>query len=100
MEGTREGRGKREEGRGDRLEAGTSSLFPLPSYSLLDRLEIRHDRLPPRLEERRQHHLLAERRRVLVHGEAGALGGDLEEHPVRLAEVEAPEVVAVHLAAV
>ena len=59
----------------------------------------RLDRRAPALEEGRQRQPLAERLQRLVDGEAGAVGGDLEEDAVRLAEVERAEVVAVDLAA-
>src|SRR4051812_32937320 len=78
--------------------ASLISPSPHPRASI-DRLERRHDLVPLRLEERREHHLLAERRHVLVHAEAGAVGRDLEQDSVRLAEVETAEPVAVDLAA-
>ena len=53
-----------------------------------------------RLQERRQRQRLAERVQRLVGGEAGAVGGDLEQDAVRLAEIEAAEIEAVDLAAV
>src|SRR6185436_17691335 len=62
--------------------------------------EVRDDLGPPRLQERRQHDGLAECGLVLVHRETGAVRGDLEEDSIRLAEVQAPEPEAVHLAAV
>src|SRR5690606_5106473 len=62
----------------------------------VDGLERPHDLPASGLQEGREHHLLAERGRVLVHREAGALRRDLEEHAVRLAQVEAAEPVAVH----
>src|SRR3954466_10213266 len=71
-----------------------------PEPPSINRLQIRHDLLSLRLEERRQHHLLAERCLILVHPEARSVGGDLEQDPIRLAEVEAAEPVPVHLAAV
>ena len=43
----------------------------------------------------RQHERLSEMGRVLVPGEAGLVGGDLEQHPARRAEVDRPEIVAV-----
>src|SRR3712207_6499064 len=49
--------------------------------------------LAPSLEEGGQREPLAEVGCVLVRGEAGAVCGDLEEHPARLAEVDRPEVV-------
>src|SRR5215468_10343321 len=51
-------------------------------------------------QERRQRQSLAELVEGFVGGEAGAVGGDLEEDAVRLAEVEALEVEAVDLATV
>ena len=60
-----------------------------------DRLQAGFDLGAVGLEEGRQRESLAEVRRVLVGGEAGAVGGDLEEDAARLAEVERLEVVAV-----
>src|SRR6185295_14898248 len=51
----------------------------------------RLDLLPLRLEPRGQDQPLAEMRRILVHREPGPLGGDLEEHPTRLFEVDRAE---------
>ena len=51
-------------------------------------------------EERRQHQLLAELVHRLVGREARAVGRDLEQDAVRLAEIEAAEIEAVDLAAV
>src|SRR5690606_31834419 len=45
-----------------------------------------------RLEPRREHELPAERVRGLVHREARPVRGDLQQQPVRRAEVDAPEV--------
>ena len=48
-------------------------------------------------EEGRQLQPSAERRHWLVDGEAGDIGGDLEQHPAGLAEIDRAEVVAVAL---
>ena len=53
--------------------------------------------LAMRLEEARQLQMLAERLDRLVDGEAGDVGGDLEQHAAGLAEVDRAEVVAVLL---
>src|SRR4051794_38256057 len=66
----------------------------------VDGLESRDDLLAPGLEEWRQHHLLAKRGLVLIHAEARPLRRNLEQNTVRLAEVEAAEPEAIHLAAV
>ena len=58
-------------------------------------LESRLDRGTVGLQEGRQREPLAEVLGVLVGGEAGSVGGDLEEDAARLAEVERLEVVAV-----
>src|SRR3954463_12857490 len=73
---------------------------PRARPTLVDRLQSRHDLLASRFEEWWQHDMLSKRCFVLVNGETRAIGRDLEEDAVRLAEVEAAEVVAVHLAAV
>ncbi len=64
------------------------------------RLQPRLDLLALRLQERRQHELFAELVHRLVDAEARAVAGDLEQDAVRLAEVEAAEPEAVHLAGV
>jgi hypothetical protein len=48
------------------------------------------------LRRRREHEPGAERLGRLVHGHARAVGGDLEQHPAGLAEVDRAEVGAVH----
>jgi DNA-binding transcriptional LysR family regulator len=57
------------------------------------------DLLAPPFQERRQGQHLAERVHRLVGGEAWAVSGDLEQDPVRLAEVETAEPEAVDRAA-
>ena len=52
------------------------------------------------LQKRRQRQLFAERFHRLVGGKARAVGGDLEQDAVRLAEIEAAEIEAVDLAGV
>ncbi len=49
------------------------------------------------LEERREREPLSEVGGVLVGGEAGAVGGDLEQYSARLPEVVGAEVEAVYL---
>ena len=63
--------------------------------ALGERLQAGLDRLAARFEERRQSELLAERRQRFVGGEARAVGGDLEQDAVGLAEIEAAEIEAV-----
>src|SRR3712207_4713381 len=65
-----------------------------------ERLQPRLDGGPARLQERRQGEALAEGLEGLVGGEARPVGGDLEQDAVRLAEIEAAEIVAVDGAAV
>ena len=48
-----------------------------------------------RLEPGRQHQRFAEVRRVLVDGESGAFGGDLEQHAARFLEVDRLEPEAI-----
>src|SRR5437764_11816623 len=60
-----------------------------------DGLEVGFDRRAARFEERRQRQLLAQVLGVLVGGEAGAVGRDLEQHPSVLAEVDRVEVVPI-----
>src|SRR5215216_3138541 len=69
----------------------------VPPLTGRDRLQPRLYLLAARLEERRQREPLAEVRGVLVRGEPGTVGCDLEEHPAGLAEVDGTEVVAVDL---
>src|SRR5215211_6894934 len=52
---------------------------------------------PALFQERWEGELLAEVGGILVGGEAGAVSGDLEEHPARLVEVDRTEVEAVYL---
>src|SRR3954468_3529672 len=59
------------------------------------RRELRLDLLAVGLELRRQDHLRAELLERHVDREAGAVVGDLEQDPGRLAEVDRVEVVAV-----
>src|SRR5687767_6612911 len=66
-----------------------------------ERLHGRLDLRPQLLEPRRDRQLLAERLERLVDREAGARGGQLEQHAARLAEVDRLEVVPVdHLSGV
>src|SRR5579863_9765926 len=67
---------------------------------LPDRLQPRLDRGAARFEERRQREFFAELVHRLVGGKAGAVGGDLEQDAVGLAEIKAAEIEAVNLAAV
>src|SRR4051812_14890082 len=60
-----------------------------------DGLQRGFDRLAAVRVHLRDAELLAEPVRVLVDGEAGREGRDLEEDAARLAEVDRPEVVAV-----
>ena len=60
-----------------------------------DRAQVRLDLGAQVLVVGRQRELLAEVLERLVDGEARAQGGDLEEHPARLAEVDRLEVEAV-----
>src|SRR5215208_1763449 len=76
------------------------SAFSFPIFVLVDRLELRHDRLALPLEKWCQHHLLAECGLVLIHREPWPIRGDLEQNTVWLAEVQAAEPVSVHLPAV
>ena len=67
---------------------------------MIKRLQPRLDLGAPALEERRQHQLFPELFHRLVDAEAGAVRGDFEQDAVRLAEIEAAEPEAIHLAAV
>src|SRR5919112_2456728 len=69
----------------------------MPRLTRCDRLQPGLYLLASRLEERRQRELLPEVLRVLVCGEPGTVGCDLEEHPSGLAEVDRTEVVTVDL---
>lgn len=71
-------------------------MSSLDGYWSVDRFQVRHNLLAARLEEWRQYDLLPERSLFLVHREARHIRCDLEQDPVRLAEVQSPEVVAVH----
>ena len=66
----------------------------------LKRLQPGLDLGSARFQERRQRELLAERLHRLVGGKAGAVGGDLEQDAVRLAEIKTAEIEPVDLAAV
>src|SRR6476620_10887992 len=57
----------------------------------IDRFEVRDDLLAMRLEKRRQDHLFTERCEIFVDAESRAVGGDLEEHAVRFAHIQAAE---------
>src|SRR6266550_6588563 len=73
------------------------------AYALIalpDRLQPGFDLRAARLEKRRQRQFLAERFQGLVGGEAGPVGGDLEQDAVGLAEIQASEIEPVDLAAV
>src|SRR5204863_4414843 len=64
------------------------------------RLQPRLDLRAPRLEERRQRQLLPQRRHRFVGRKAGAVGRDLEQDAIGLAEIQAAKIEAVDLAAV
>src|SRR5918995_1024451 len=68
-----------------------------PPLTCGDRLQTGLYGLAARLEERRKREPLTEVVGVLVRGEARTVGGDLEEHPAGLAEVDGTEVEAVYL---
>ena len=53
-----------------------------------------------RLKKGREHNLFTECRRILIDRKAGSVGRDLEQDAVRLADVQAAEPEAIHLAAV
>src|SRR6185295_4171618 len=53
--------------------------------------------MPTRLEKRRQLEALAQVRKRLIDRKAGLVGGDLEQHPAGLAEIDRPEVLAILL---
>src|SRR4051794_10361519 len=80
---------------------GMPLSYPLGGDAAPQRRGIRQRREPRLdlraaiLEERRQGELLPERLGGVVGGEAGAVGGQLEEDAAGLAEVERAEVVAV-----
>src|SRR5712692_3180476 len=65
-----------------------------------DRLQPRFDLRAARFQERRQRQFFAERFHRLVGGETGAVGGDLEQYAVRLAEIQAAKIKPVDLAGV
>ena len=67
---------------------------------LPDRLQPGLDLRAARLQERRQRQFLAERLHRLVGRKARAVGGDLEQDAVGLAEIQAAEIEAVDLAGV
>src|SRR6185437_12169066 len=69
-------------------------------HGSVDWFQVRDDLRAMRLEERRQHDLLAERGLVFVHGETRTVRCDLEQDPVWLAEVQTAKPVPVHFAAV
>src|SRR5882757_7776417 len=64
------------------------------------RLQPRLDLGAPRLEKRRQRESFAQRLHRLVGSKARAVGRDLEQDAVGLAEIEAAKIEAVDLAAV
>ncbi len=68
---------------------GNAPASRLCSRNSLQRLEPGLDLLAPVFEERRQHQFVAELVERLVHRKARALGCDLEQDAVRLAEIEA-----------
>src|SRR5437764_397160 len=78
------------------IERVNSLLPPGATLDWLDGLEVGLYLLAVRLEERGKRELLAEMFRVLIGGEAGTVGCDLEEYPARLPEVDRTEVVAVY----
>src|ERR1700704_6684527 len=65
-----------------------------------ERLQPGFDCGAARFQKRRQPQFLAERFHRLVGGEAGPVGGDLEQDAVRLAEIKAAKIETVDLAAV
>src|SRR5689334_14071943 len=76
---------------------GWSQDHPLFASVSVDRREIRDDFSSVRLEERRQHDLLAECALILVDREAWSVRRDLEQNSVRLTEVQASKPIAVDL---
>src|ERR671932_569586 len=74
-----------------------NSLLPRgATLDRLDRFEVGLYMLAVWLEERGKRKLLAKMFRILIGGEAGTVGGDLEEYPAGLPEVDRTEVVAVY----
>src|SRR6266568_9028811 len=71
-----------------------------PEYISPQRLQPRFDLGAARLQEWGQREFLAELFHRLVGGKAGAVGGDLEQDAVRLAEIKAAEIKPVDLAGV
>ena len=65
---------------------------------IVHRLQPGLDLLALAFQERRQRKLLAELVHRLVGGEARAVGRDLEQDAIRLAEIERAEIEAVDLA--
>src|ERR1700694_1365020 len=61
----------------------------------MQRWELRLYLSPLRLEPRREHEMLAERRRIFIDCKSGPVGGNLEEHPTRLEEINRFEPEAV-----
>src|ERR1700694_2402508 len=61
----------------------------------MQRWELRLYLSPLRLEPRRKHEVLAERRRIFIDCKSGSVGGKLEEHPTRLEEIDRFEPEAV-----
>src|SRR5215213_7095347 len=84
---------------------GTSLMLLCPPYeiylrNLPNRLQPGLDRRTARLQKRRQRQLFAERLHRLVGRKTRAVGRDLEQNAVGLAEIQAAEIEAVDLAAV
>src|SRR5476649_633658 len=79
--------------------AGTSPAMTRSEF-LTDRLQPRLDLRPPLLQKRRQRQFFAEGFHRLVGGKTGAVGGDLEQDAVRLAEIKAAKIKPVDLARV
>ena len=68
-----------------------------PRSALIQRLQPRLDLVPLRLEPGRQNQSLSEVRRIFVAGEAGAIGGELEEDTTRFDEVDRLKPEAIDL---
>src|SRR5205085_12314405 len=75
------------------------AVEPRMSLRLPDRLQPGLDGGAARFQKRRQRQLFAERLHRLVGGEAGAVGGDLEQDAVGVTEIQAAEIEPVDRAA-
>ena len=78
------------------IEHSTALLYK----ALIERLQPRFDLRAARFQKWRQRQFFAERCQRLVGGEAGAVGGDLEQDAVGLAEIETSKIEPVDLAGV